>query len=172
MMGNAYRYKINKSLERVGALAPSNLDELTQEKLRECMEWDEISKNVFLKIEDRSLEILREVYDLTQGVIVAVAYDINSICEKSGKALKSVKLRKNPHVVMDEITMEMRGGGSGKKKMDLWNSQQMNATVMNTGGQKAETVSSAGGDSTSKRSNRPKYARHPYIQPKDPFPTL
>ena len=67
MMGNAYRYKINKSLERVGALAPSNLDELTQEKLRECMEWEEVGKNAFVRTEQRSIEILREVYDLTQG---------------------------------------------------------------------------------------------------------
>ena len=36
---------------------------------------------------------------------MAVAYDVNSVCEKSGSALKSVKLRKKPKSVMDEAAI-------------------------------------------------------------------
>ena len=169
MMANAYRYKVNKSLERVGSLAPSNLDELTQEKLRECMEWDEISKNAFLKIEDRSLEILREVFDLTEGIIVAVAYDINSICEKSQSALKNLKLRKNPYSVMDEVPSHFAGGEV--KKVDEWGglNNQRGANVL---APPAERMTSTTSATSSKRSNRPRYVNHPYVQTKDPFPNI
>ena len=169
MMANAYRYKINKSLERVGSLAPSNLDELTQEKLRDCMEWDEISHNAFLKIEDRSLEILREISDLTEGIIVAVAHDINSICEKSQSALKNLKLRKNPYSVMDEVNGNFAGGEV--KNVDEWrrlNAHQKGASVL---APPAERITMNNGTS-SRRSNRPSYINNPYVQMKDPFPNL